>query len=92
MFHSQALTLQGKFKFTRASDLLSVVWIFLQKWRGPATPGCEPGPTICNKTQVAFLPAFLSRVFQFRRILVFTIEAIGSVINCILTFIPVSCM
>jgi len=33
-------------------------------WRGPPTSGAEPCPTIRNKVKVAFLSAFLSRVFQ----------------------------
>ena len=31
---------------------------------GPPTSAAKPGPTIHNKARVAFLPAFLSRVFQ----------------------------
>jgi len=59
-FLSQALTLQGKFEFHK----LGVIWVVLAKVERPTTSGGEPGPTTHNKVQVAFLPAFLSRVFQ----------------------------
>jgi len=61
-----------------------------QKWRGPPTFGGKPGPTIRNKVQVAFLPAFRSSVSVCRRCLESTIETIASVIKHILTFIPIS--
>ena len=51
------------------------------------------GTTIRNKVQAAFLPAFLSRVFQLAtKYRISTIETIASVIRYILTFIPVSCI
>ena len=62
-----------------------------RKWRGPPILGGEPGPTIHDKVQAAFLPAFLSRVLQLTvdRSLVSTVETIASLIKYILTFIPV---